>query len=235
MPPKRKAKATKSSGIDTSWRKKVRAEDKERGLFLQAEDEDLKDKEFQILVDSRYTSVFPPSTPQKAQRQHRWWWTGPTPLSDPEKLPPLWNCAEPDLDDDDIEGQIQRCHERIGDRIMPEIFRRRLARYEARKEEKDKLMASEPGLEWEVVQRVKDLTAIRQNLEEDGDPDEEIPNILAIVDAYRKKRLKWKEGKITYWAKGKRIDKNPQEFSWDDFERKAADTGSKGLWVEGVC
>jgi hypothetical protein len=33
----------------------------------------------------------------------------------------------------DIEGQIERCHERIRDNILPHIFEQRLSEYEAKR------------------------------------------------------------------------------------------------------
>lgn len=95
-------------------------------------------------------------------------------------------------------------------------------------------MGTESGLDWETVQRVKELIEIEKYLKKNGDPEEEIPNIVAIIKAYRAKDIAWKWGKITYWAKGKRLNKKPVEFTWDEFERKSEAAGGKGFWVEGV-
>lgn len=237
MPRKRKAETSTARPGPSRTGKREKTEMielEERDIFLKAEDESMKNKELKKVIDSRYTGIYPPTAPQRSKRQHRWRWTGLEPLTDPKKLPQLWNCAEPDLDDNDIESQIQRCHERIEENIMPDIFRKRLTRYQVLKKEKDDLMASEPGLEWEVVQRVKELIQIGQELERDGDPEQEIPNLLAIVDAYRTKKLEREWGKVTYWVHGKQVNEEPQEFSWDDFERKAHTAGGKGFWAEGV-
>lgn len=68
----------------------------------------------------------------------------------------------------------------------------------------------------------------------DGDKNSQIPNIQAILQAYRSKSLTWTDGLVTYWAKGKKLCE-PRPFDWDEFEAiNSANGGHKSFWVEGV-
>jgi hypothetical protein len=62
------------------------------------------------------------SQPKLWPRQERWRAPGTKAIEDPEQVPDGWNSDEPDLDPDDIVGQIRRCHERIKDNIMPKVL-----------------------------------------------------------------------------------------------------------------
>ncbi|KAJ5587858.1 uncharacterized protein N7459_003623 [Penicillium hispanicum] len=123
-------------------------------------------------------------------RNPRWQHKGKKPLIDVDKLPEGWNAREPDLDEEDIEGQIERCEERIADNIMPHSFTHKLKMYQARRALRDKTAVGEPaGLGWPVYQRLDNLKQTQTQLENDGDKYEQLPNIKAIIEAYRSKRL----------------------------------------------
>ncbi|OQE35338.1 hypothetical protein PENCOP_c013G00091 [Penicillium coprophilum] len=51
-------------------------------------------------------------------------------LMDPDKLPPGWSMAERGLDPHDLGAQIERCHVRIKENIMPHIFDHKLKGFE---------------------------------------------------------------------------------------------------------
>ncbi|KAJ5179175.1 hypothetical protein N7492_002385, partial [Penicillium capsulatum] len=134
----------------------------------------------------------------------------------------------------DIDGQIERCHCRLREKIMPQIFERRLQAYTIAKQRRDAMFQSEPsGLSLPVVQRLHDLRAIEQALQQ-RDIWEQLPNVRSLIDAYRTKKLVWKDGLVTYWSRGSRIGK-PKQFQWHEFEKINQDRdGHKGFWVEGV-
>lgn len=135
----------------------------------------------------------------------------------------------------DIEGNIQRCHDRIGDGIMPQWWEGKLKRYTEWKENLDKFKASEKeSLSWEVVVRLKNLEQIKSHLEEEGDEKYgQLPNVIALIQAYRSEKLVWTNGLVTYWLKGKRLVDKPVEFRWRDF-CKHNKQGTEHVWVEGV-
>jgi hypothetical protein len=119
---------------------------------------------------------------------------------------------------------------------LPAVFEIRLKQYEARKKRIDDIIASEPaGLDETVVARLNTLKTMKTILERDGDEREQLPNINALIKAYRAGKLSWSyEGKVTYWNKGKQLSQ-PKEFEFDnllEFHNKY-DSG-KGFWVEGV-
>lgn len=75
--------------------------------------------------DSTFIPPFAPepSQPKLWPRQYKWKATGNEAIEGPEQVPKGWNLNEPDLDSDDIVGQIKRRHKRIADNIMPKFFR----------------------------------------------------------------------------------------------------------------
>ncbi|KAJ6014312.1 hypothetical protein N7540_008903 [Penicillium herquei] len=171
--------------------------------------------------------------PQKrSKRQTRWTHAGPTPLTDCSLLPKGWNMNEPDLDADDIEGQIVRARERIEDNIMPHAFEWKLERYQEMQSKRNEKIARWPaGLPFEVVERLEGLDSIRKALEK-RDEYEQLPNVIAIMEAYISKRIRL-SGLVTYWFKGVQLCQ-PRPFSWDEcVALNMHHKGSTGFWVEG--
>ncbi|KAJ5585161.1 uncharacterized protein N7459_004961 [Penicillium hispanicum] len=207
-------------------------------------------------LDKSYVGLSPDlsSAPksERPQRQKRWRHQG-EPLTDPKKLPRDWNAREPDLDDEyvliknrlfmtkqlikcsDIEAQIERCHERLEDNIMPHLFQYRLEEYEARKSHLEELSRNEPsGLSRKVYERLDDLKIIQAGLEKEGDQYNQLPNIKAIMSAYRLQKLDWNgSGMVTYWSKGTQLCQ-PRPFDWDEFEAiNSRHEGHSSFWAEG--
>ncbi|KAJ5214883.1 hypothetical protein N7468_010562 [Penicillium chermesinum] len=173
-----------------------------------------------------------PNYGEIAPRQPRWKHKGKAPLLDASKLPIGWNAREPDLHQEDIKGQIQRCEERIKDNIMP-FFKHRLEEYEAKESRLIALRNSErDDLSLPVLRRIQDLRRLGEALEEGGDTDK-LPNVRAILTAYRTKNLAWTD-LVTYWSKGQQLSQ-PRPFDWDEFEAiNAKHQGHKSFWVEGI-
>lgn len=97
-------------------------------------------------------------------------------------------------------------------------------------------MASHPGLSLETILRINKLVMIEKQVEEWGDPCKELPNIRAIITAYRAGELVWEaHSRVTYWCNGKCIQ-GPSEFSWDDFRKlnTKENRAGGGFWIEGV-
>lgn len=119
---------------------------------------------------------------------------------------------------------------------MPQVFKKRLEHYEKQKAYIDNMIASEPaGLSMAVITRLETLKNMKKIYERDGDRNGQLPNVEALIKAYREGELTWSEnGEVTYWSKGKQLSQ-PREFDFDEltkFNRKY-DTGT-GFWVEGV-
>lgn len=171
------------------------------------------------------------------------------PIEDLNKVPEGWTADEPDLNEfettthcsrqhadphsSDIDGQIERCHKRINEGIMPSLFEKRLSVYNQAKESRNKIMEGEPeGLSWEVYRRLDSLKFMRRSLAEKGDGDEQLPNVEALLEAYRSGKLTWTPRRVTYWARGTQLSE-PKEFDGDECERIGREYG-KSFWVEGV-
>lgn len=116
---------------------------------------------------------------------------------------------------------------------MPSLFESRLSVYTEAKENRNKIMQGEPeGLTWEVYRRLDSLKLMKLNLMENGDGDEQLPNIEALLEAYRSGKLTWAPVSVTYWARGTQLSE-PKEFDGDECERIGREYG-KSFWVEGV-
>ncbi|CAG8255376.1 hypothetical protein PENNAL_c0076G01082 [Penicillium nalgiovense] len=188
------------------------------------------------LTKSYVTTLVPPQRPARAKKNRPWpKWTGAKPLTDPAQFPAGWHMNEDDLEIDDIDGQIQRCHERIAENIMPRVFQQRLAEYTAAKAQND--LMNFPGsdwLSWDTIERVHTLEAMKTDLANTTDKYEQLPNIDALLNAYKAGQLWWNTGFVTYWSRGAQICQ-PRPFDWDEFE--AINThykGDKGFWAEGI-
>ena len=85
-----------------------------------------------------------------------------------------------------------------------------------------------------MVQRIQTLEKIEKFLVEKKDPCKELPNVKAILVAYKNGELEWND-KTTYWGQGRMIAE-PFQFAWSDFRKfnTAENRGDGGFWVEGV-
>jgi hypothetical protein len=156
----------------------------------------------------------------------------------------------------DIDAQIERCHERIAENILPHVFQQKLEEYMAVKVKRESVcpidIASVPiltllncsairftgseKLSWETIQRVHELESMKADITRDGDKVEQLPNIDALLKVYKSGELAWytHTGLVTYWSRGAQICQ-PRPFDWDEFEAiNSALTGDKGFWTEGV-
>lgn len=178
---------------------------------------------------------WPPVKRQLPPRQKRWIHQGDTPITDAKEVPEGWNPNDLDIDEDDVEAQIARCMERIEDGIMPQIFQSKLKMYRQKKSAREAMIDYEKaGLSWEVVQRLQNLRIIEQHVSSQGDPDNQLPNIDALIAAYSFEGLEFKPGIVSYWSKGERIGP-PSEFHENVHKEmlRTFDT-TKSWWVEGV-
>ncbi|KAJ5392493.1 hypothetical protein N7509_007983 [Penicillium cosmopolitanum] len=118
---------------------------------------------------------------------------------------------------------------------MPHLFEARLAEYKGRRDYANGVARNEPaGSDSNVYKRLDALEYILQTRKNDGNENNQIPNIKSIMEAYRSKSLPWAIGLVTYWAKGKQLCQ-PRPFDWDEFEAiNAANEGHKSFWVEGI-
>lgn len=96
------------------------------------------------------------------------------------------------------------------------------------------IMAEYPGLDWEVVQRLRDLEETKKELLELKD-NASAENVEAVIDAYTRKGLKWHPHLVTYWLQGKQICK-PRPFDFHELDLIYEGLGEvEGLWTEAVC
>lgn len=87
----------------------------------------------------------------------------------------------------------------------------------------------------DVIERLHELEAMKTDLEiVRGGLSSQVPNINAIVEAYRSRKLTWTPGSITYWSNGVQICE-PRAFDWDEFETINSEHRKDGaFWTEGV-
>ncbi|KAJ5589088.1 hypothetical protein N7537_011766 [Penicillium hordei] len=188
-------------------------------------------------LEKSYVGTFVSPKRQRPKKSRPWAkQTGTDPITDPAKLPRGWHMKEDDLEHNDIDGQIERCHERIAENIMPHVFQQRLQDYTAAKvKEDDMRFPGSEELSWETVQRVHELETMKTDLASTTDDYEQLPNIGALLEAYTSGELHWNTGLVTYWWKGAQVSQ-PRPFDWDEFEAiNSHHQGYKGFWVEGIC
>lgn len=96
------------------------------------------------------------------------------------------------------------------------------------------MVASEPGNHsLAVLKRLKVLRTIEVELQS-SDNFNQLPNVRALLQAYREGRLHWNLGLVTYWFEGVQLCE-PRPFRWDEFEvLNAHHSGKTGFWMEGV-
>ncbi|KAJ5618567.1 hypothetical protein N7528_006678 [Penicillium herquei] len=163
----------------------------------------------------------------------KWKIEGP-PITDSDKVPDGWTVNEDDIDEFDIEANIERNIERIKEGILPQFFQVRLMRYEQMKRDREVFRASEPGVGGGVRVRIDTLKRIQASLYQDGDPDEQLLNVKAIMEAYRTNKLEWNPPQVTYWHRGE-IYKGPEKFDSKNLATYLAELGQpKSWWVEGI-
>ncbi|KAJ5692892.1 hypothetical protein N7462_002315 [Penicillium macrosclerotiorum] len=183
-------------------------------------------------------SLEPSELSKRALPEHRIWPVQDPPITDinavPEEL--NWTPNDYDLDEKDIEGNIKRCQERIATGIIPDFFERKLAKYENMLAKRQEVMSREPGVnDSDVKLRLECLKLIEAGLEKKGDRYDQLPNVWAIIEAYKAGELYWHAEKmVTYWSKGEQIGR-PRKFDWEDFRKTAGENdGHTGFWVEGL-
>lgn len=96
------------------------------------------------------------------------------------------------------------------------------------------LAESEPGNHsLDVLRRLEILREMEIELQ-GSDNFNQLPNVLALLQAYRGGMLDWNIGLVTYWFEGVQLCE-PRPFSWDEFEvLNAHHSGKTGFWMEGV-
>ncbi|KAG0154482.1 hypothetical protein PDIDSM_50 [Penicillium digitatum] len=173
--------------------------------------------------------------PTLPKRQKRWRQPAKNPIIRLEDTPKGWNAKEPDLDPDDLEAQIARGRERIGDNIMSRVFEFTLEKLLKEQKSREAMMDLEPaGLSWPVVQRLQTLQGTLEWLQSENDKYELVGNVTNIMAAYRSGHLRWNPGLVTYWSKGVLLCQ-PRPFRWNEFDIiNAQHDGHTGFWVEGL-
>ncbi|KAJ5827334.1 hypothetical protein N7447_004097 [Penicillium robsamsonii] len=188
-------------------------------------------------LDKSYGGILvPPKLPARPKKSRPWVkWNGTKPITDPAQLPRGWHMNEDDLHPGDIDGQIERCLERIAENITPQIFQQRLEEFMASKTELEAMTF--PGseeLSWEIIRRVHELEGMKTDIAKTADEYEQLLNVDALLTAYKSEELEWHAGLVTYWSRGVQICQ-PTRFDWDEFEAINLHLhGGKGLWMEGV-
>ncbi|KAJ5497512.1 hypothetical protein N7463_009499 [Penicillium fimorum] len=174
------------------------------------------------------------SEPSEQVRPSRKVW-GPreVPIITQSELPDGWSVDEPDLNEADIDGQIERCKERISEGIMPDFFESRMETFMAiKKDRMDMINFERKGLSWEIVQRLDSLKKLEQILGRKDD-DDNLSNVKALMAAYRSGDLGWDRDLVSYWLNGKRLT-GPKKLNIQELYSLSTEHGPKGFWVEGI-
>ncbi|KAF7715898.1 Uncharacterized protein PECH_005765 [Penicillium ucsense] len=119
---------------------------------------------------------------------------------------------------------------------MPQLWEAKLEIYEGNHRAVEEMLATEnSSLSFSTVVQIKNLENLRDYLEEEGDPHEQLVNVRALIKAYRKKLLLWEDGKVTYWSKGECIH-GPVDFdrTFEDVKKYNEQCRGTSFWVEGL-
>lgn len=115
---------------------------------------------------------------------------------------------------------------------MPQWWAEKLQIYEAEQRKIQMTIRSMPqGLSWKVITRIKTLEQIQGHLLKNGDLYSQLVNVVALIDAYRSKKLDW-DGQVTYLSKGAPLAR--KKFHWDDVHTFNDRCKGDSFWVEGV-
>ena len=144
----------------------------------------------------------------------------------------------------DIDAHIDRCLDRIYTGIIPAFWQLRLEKYQKRRSERDaaekasaylkKTREKEPkGLGEQVYQRVYELRFLEFDLAKKHDPQKQLPNVRAVLKAYRSGRLNLVEGKVIFYIDGEPLG-GPQEWNVEKFLTVRKERPEAALWVEGI-
>ncbi|KAJ6021592.1 hypothetical protein N7540_007096 [Penicillium herquei] len=136
----------------------------------------------------------------------------------------------------DFEARIARCEEALEDsnEQIASVIQDRLNLLEAQRDERDESMDKWPNLTYSAVRRLDFFERLKAFLIKDGDPNQVISCINAIVKAYKSKKLQWVPGYVTYWTYGKQLTQL-RAFDWEEFLKwNFKYKGVKGFWVEGL-
>ncbi|KAJ5725735.1 uncharacterized protein N7483_007092 [Penicillium malachiteum] len=174
---------------------------------------------------------------ERPQRQKLWTRQDP-PILKREDILNEWEWTEVDYDLDpmDYDAQIERCHERIDDGILPILFEHRLAEMTELKEKRDKILAKYPGKSLNVAYRLDMLHGCLDFIKKDSDMEnryKQRKNVKALMKAYNSGKLEWNPRLVTYWSHGKQLCQ-PRPFDWDEFFFiNEKHKGWESFWVEG--
>lgn len=100
-----------------------------------------------------------------------------------------------------------------------------------------RIKASEPeGLPWKVCDRLDRLKGLVEHMMNQEIDNPRLPNVLAIMAAYRSRELDYEEGMATYWYEGRKV---AGPVPWDIYECMAisdqyAAKNRLAFTVEGV-
>ncbi|KAJ6031250.1 hypothetical protein N7540_001982 [Penicillium herquei] len=174
---------------------------------------------------------------ERPQKKKLWTRQDP-PVLKREDIPSEWDWTEADydLDPNDYDAQVERCHERIKDGILPVLFEHRLVEVTELKEKRDKLLAKYPGKSLNVAYRLETLKECLDFIKKNSDVDtkyKQRKNVEALIKAYKSGKIDWNPQLVTYWSHGKQICQ-PRPFDWDEFLfANEKHEGWEGFWVEG--
>jgi hypothetical protein len=86
----------------------------------------------------------------------------------------------------------------------------------------------------DVLQRIDTLKIIEKSFETGEDRYKQLPNIKALLKAYRSGKLDWYDGLVTYWSHGHQLCE-PRPHNWYEFEAiNVKHKGWESFWMEGV-
>ncbi|KAJ5096119.1 hypothetical protein NUU61_005475 [Penicillium alfredii] len=143
-------------------------------------------------------------------------WKVDPPITEWKDVPLTWSDKDPDVDRNDPDANIARLEERISEGIMPDIFKDKLRGHKKEKERRERIMASEPeGLPWKVCDRLDRLKGLVEHMMNQEFDNPRLPNVLAIMAAYRSRELDYEEGMATYWYEGRKV---AGPVPWDIYE-----------------
>ncbi|KAJ5151582.1 hypothetical protein N7492_009877 [Penicillium capsulatum] len=159
------------------------------------------------------------------------------PIMDIKKVPNDldWNPNDLDIDDKDVDANIARCNQRIATGILPQIWENRIGGYLEEKKQKEKQISKLPkGLDQAVYDRLRELEWIKQALGKDKAQPSQIPNVKAVIKAYKSGKLVLGKDQVVYFAGGQQLGA-PQAWDQNEYLKiQRANQNRGAFWVEGA-
>ena len=145
----------------------------------------------------------------------------------------------------DIDANIDRCLDRIYTGIIPIYWQLRLEKYQKLRSERQARQraaeymkttrGNEPAsLKEQAYKRIYELRLLELDLVAKRDPQNQLPNVRALLKAYRSGDLEIQKGQVIFYLDGVPLGE-PKEWNVKEYLAIQKEKAPEAvLWVEGI-